>query len=337
VNTQELGELGELAITVAAIMTQRLGQVWHVAGVTGTDYPKAELAGPDHARLELCHNWHSVGKVTVAGIWPDGSTYSAPSANIDPARGAKVIAGEAIRRVLNAGYLGKLPGKVADKAERDRRQAVHDGLLDQAAALFGVSWGRERHETDKVSLSDFLAGRGVVSVWHDQDPPRLNLELNGIPAQVALDMLKVLARSVSGQCCRTYGPGHHPDLAGPGCLRDRGPDDAGERASRRRVVALLKEHGAAPLAITEALEEARNSRYRVSTIEHGGQVLAVVSWDVKDCGEFTVELAGKDSGQPHLSWEESAALFDTWRKSPDGKSWEQFTADRGVLLFPSWR
>ncbi len=291
-------DLHLLAAEVAEVLTQLRGEDWTqaVAPDSGDTWPAALLAGPDGARLKVQYGFDCAGKVTVTALLPEGTYLSSRdpahrirlSANVSPDRGGATIARTASRAVLNGGYLDVLPGLLAVKTVNDAHAAERASWLDQAAALFRVS--RTGH-SDKLYLSDFLAGRGEVSVsgpYADQDQARMSLELNGLPPQVGLDMLQVLARATSANCCYRFGPGHHPDLSTYGCLREQ--SERGEDASRERVRRLLAEHGADPERADQALLYVRNTGRPTNPVGGTGMT---PSFDF-DTREYTVSMPRKD-------------------------------------------
>ena len=258
--------------------------------------PAAELHRADGARLYLTASWQAGGKVTVTALEP--STYTGGeyhqsrkyARHVDPARGTRAIAVAARTYILNAGYLDALPEKVAQNVQRMAEEGERANIMADAAGLFGL----EGPGDAPLSLHRFTGKKAEAEVIHERygGRPVMSLELHGLPPDIGLAMLAAMAQAYSGHCCHIYGPGHPPQFEVFGCLREK--SERGKQASRRRVVALLKEHGAGPLAITEALDQARESRYRVAEVEADGQVVGVVQWDYDGCGEFTVELAGRD-------------------------------------------
>jgi hypothetical protein len=259
-----------------------------------------------NAMLSL--SWNSrAGKLHVAGLGPDGhvlARYGAPrgnpltwSVNVDPDRGAPALARDINRRILAAGYADDLLAARAKAAERAAIAAARAQWIAQAADLFEVGMPEDG---EKLYLKQFVTGSGYVQAHGVDDTDHLDINLSGIPAQVALDMLAVLAESgsVSALCCFTYGSGHHPQFTSVGCLR--GKSERGEWPSRNRVLMQLIAHGVESAEASLALTEARDSRYQVSVITDGtGGALAVVSWDHDGCGEFTVELtrAAREAGK----------------------------------------
>lgn len=193
----------ELARSVAYELTSLRGEGWRLDRMGRPDaaYPLAYLAGEDHAVLELFYGFHSPGKVTVTGVFP-GTTgaFELYRANIDPARGSEVVAREANRRVLEAGYLDVLPGKVAQAGRQAVREARRAQLMREAGALFGKD-PRDDGDGGKLYLGEFVHGQGYVENYRSE-PESLSISLSGIPATTALRMLAVLAEDTSGKSAR---------------------------------------------------------------------------------------------------------------------------------------
>lgn len=286
----------QLAGQVAANLGLLRDETWTAGeGPYGREYSQL-LTGPGQARLHLDMYWTGEGKVTVTGQYPEGApggrrTYQA---GVSPDRGAAVIAREANRRVIAAGYADDLLLAIEAKRQADRRAAERAGWLAQAAELFGV----EPNGDGKLYLRQFVTGNGYVeSYGWGEDTGHLSINLSGIPAQVALAMLAQLASSqdVRASCCFAYGPDHHPRFSVTGCLYPGRPDrEGGEQPSRVRVYGFLtRSRGLAKDAVVRAMDEARAQGAGV--IEPDGQVLAVVSWDHEGCGEYTAEVPRKAS------------------------------------------
>ena len=241
-------------------------------------------------------------KLTVSGHYPEGTGGEAFQARVDPQRGLLTIAKDINRRILNAGYLGVLAHAVERKATMDATEAERASWLAKAAALFGIKPPASTDDIGRgikpqLDLGQFVKGQGhVESYW---DGARLNIELSGIPAQVALDMLKVLAESegVRASCCFRYGPAHHPGLEVAGCLHPDHPEhERGEQGSRTAVYNFLtRSRGLGKYEVAEAMEEARASHYQVSEIYDDGRLVAVVSWDTEGLGEYTVQVPREKS------------------------------------------
>lgn len=208
-------ELCTLAADTALQLSQRRSEIWTVASTKDDTWPSAELAGPAGARLRIIYGYDASGKVTVRGLYPEGVGGTAYRANVDPARGAQAVASEADRRVLNAGYLAALPKVLERKAAQDAEQARRDGLMARAGELFGI----EPEPDGKVYLGKRVLGRGYVENYYADGKGALNINLSGIPADVALAMLAVLAaRTEPGPSCCRDNPEHPYSWAGPDCL-----------------------------------------------------------------------------------------------------------------------
>jgi hypothetical protein len=193
-------EMEELATQVAYELTSLRGEGWRLdrTGRPDVAYPTAYLVGEDHAVLELFYGYHAPGKVTVTGQFPGtAGAFDLYRANIDPARGAEVVAREANRRVLEAGYLDVLPDKVARAARQAVREARRAQLMREAGALFGKD-PRDDGDGGKLYLGEFVHGSGYVENYRSE-PESLSFNLSGIPAATALRMLAVLAEDASGR------------------------------------------------------------------------------------------------------------------------------------------
>lgn len=281
-------EFRALAIDVAGELGARRGETWAVAEWHEDHaWPAATLDGPDSARLFVQYGFDRAGKITVTARLPKG-TYAGRgvkyAASVDPARGARAIAQAADTRVLRAGYLDILPGKVAEKREKDAIRATRGAAAAKAAALFEVP----APDDGKLSLSRFLPQRGVADFGTRGD--RVSLDLNGVPLATALSMLAVLAEDTSASCCYSYGPGHHPDLSTVGCLRER--SGRGHDASRERIRRLLAEHGVDAGQADALMDSAHRSGW-TSHIEGSG---ITVTYDF-DHGEFTASLPSPGAGR----------------------------------------
>lgn len=289
-------------------LAKQLGYVRHEMGqweVISTDPPEHGNPGVTighSAGIARLHVGVHDGRWQVAGVGPDGwsmrrlwrATFALEPDGRWPAWDQLRIAREVDRRVLVAGYLDEvllarriLAEHVAVATERMR-------WLSQVAGMFGVGVPSGTGSDGwKVFLRQFVEGSGYVESYGSSEAhaAHLNINLSGIPAEVALEMLAPLAAHAARECkcCHVYGPGHHPMFATVGCLRQR--SERGQAASYDRVAKLLGARDGGPEDVYAALDEAIRSDYRVSVIERDGEVLAVVEWDHDGCGEFTVELA----------------------------------------------
>jgi hypothetical protein len=292
-------EFRTLIIDVANELGARRKETWAVADWHEDHaYPAATLDGPEGARLFIQFGFASGGKITVTARLPEGtSAREGPfTASVDPARGARAIAQAADARVLRAGYLDILPGKVAEKQAIDAIRAARDTAATRAAALFGVPAPEDR----KLSLSRFLSKRAEADFgW--EDGQEVSLELHGVPLETALRMLAVLAEDTSAACCYSYGPGHHPDLSTVGCLREDA--ERGHNASRQRIIGLLAEHGIEASRAGQLLASAyRNGR--VCQLPGTG---ITADYDF-DHGEFTVSIPRRPQASAPARNERDAAM-----------------------------
>lgn len=213
--TQE--EFETLAGQVAAELGKLRGEEW---GVTRPGYPGkygADLNGPGSTRLRLSAGWDGEGKVSISTLYPEGTSGRTWRANVNPARGPQVIAREANRRVIGAGYLDDLEQAKDRKEQQDRREQAEADLMAQVAALFGMP----PPGPGNLYLGECVRGTGHVGTYWDyaDGSLALDIDLTGIPAQTALAMLEVLAGDPGSQaiCCRKYGPGHDERLSSRGC------------------------------------------------------------------------------------------------------------------------
>jgi hypothetical protein len=186
----------DLGKGAAAELSRLRGEGWTAVNLSPDDtrgYPSVELTeAKSRARVKLIYGWHSTGKVTAVGEFPEGTgTRSNYRANIDPDRGAVVIGREVNRRVLEGGYLDSLPLMLERKEKQEASAARKAALLGRAAALFGV----ETETGDKVYVGKFARGSGYVEMYYGEGDNALNFSISGIPAETALAMLKVLADS----------------------------------------------------------------------------------------------------------------------------------------------
>ena len=154
------------------------------------------LVGPGQIALNLTCDDRTGGQLHVTGLFPDGTWgYKSWTANMNPAKPPRVLAREIERRVIAAGYVDDLLVAVERKRAADKRAAARLAWLAKAAALFGLA---APSGLERVYLDTFLDGTGYVQSYRGQHDDRLTLDLSGIPAEVALRMLQVLAESVQG-------------------------------------------------------------------------------------------------------------------------------------------
>lgn len=197
-------EFRALAEEVARHLRRLRGEDWNVV----VEYdnpaaapPSAELAAAaGGGRLKLGCGSRVPGKVTVTGMFPEGYGHSDWRANVDPGRGALVIAKEASRRLLKAGYLAELTEVYKRKAADDALAARQDAWLAAAAALFGrEAPGRSPAGTLRLRLDDYVAGRGHAEPYDTPDGGRWSVSLSGVPAETLLRMLAVLAQDCAAR------------------------------------------------------------------------------------------------------------------------------------------
>lgn len=160
------------------------------------------LDGPGGASLGV-HWYAREGKLIAEGMGPDRRTRNGLSkawqAGVDPQRGLLTIGKDIDRRLISAGYVDDLVVAQAKKAERDAADARRANWLLEVAELFGLDVRpRTRgpgEDPNKVYLGQFVKGSGYVQSYGrgTQDTDYLDINLSGIPAGVALAMLKPLA------------------------------------------------------------------------------------------------------------------------------------------------
>ncbi len=210
------GKFRELGAGVARELGALRSETWTVTEQEHAREFGLTLNGPGQARLSMLIGWRGEGKVAIGSIYPEGTGGLYFQANIDPARGALVIAKEANRRVIAAGYADALLVALERKREQDEREAARSARMAEVAALFGT----QQTEDHKVYLGEFIRGNGHVEEYYSGEGDALNIELSGIPREVGMKMLQVLAQAASSQatCCYRYGPGHDTRLSRAGCL-----------------------------------------------------------------------------------------------------------------------
>lgn len=294
---------------LAGHLTRITGAEWYVDTVDPpeTGYLAAELQAGSGMRLRV-HKRRSDGRYTVTGMAPEGASLAKTwrrTFAADPETGWPVwdtlrIAREVNRHILGAGYADDYLVASAWAADKAALEGKRANMMMDAADLFGIDpppvlADRQRnHEAHRLNLSRFVQGSGYAEPhgYRAEDAELMDVSLSGIPREVALAMLKVLASSqdVHASCCFTYGPDHHPRFSVTGCLYPGRPDcEGGEQPSRVRVYGFLtRSRGLAKDAVVMAMDEARARGAGV--IEPDGQVLAVVSWDHEGCGEYTAEV-----------------------------------------------
>jgi hypothetical protein len=214
------GQLSDLAERAAAQLGQLRAETWAVDPQSANrdrNHPSADLVNTaSGARLRIVFGWFAPGKVTVEGRFPEGTGCRHDHrANVAPERGARAVAQAADARVLRSGYTDELPGMIKRKAEQEEQYARAVRLTDRVAELFGTS----ADERGGVYVGNRVRGQGRVSVYYSEDRGALNLDISGIPADVALAMLAVLAGRTdpAPTCCDEYGPDHRASWAGPYC------------------------------------------------------------------------------------------------------------------------
>jgi hypothetical protein len=206
------------AAKVAAELGARRNEAWAVE-VPEEPYVRSVVITTGIARLKLSYDSMAAEKVNVSGGFPDGFGHKTFAANVDPARGPHMVAAEAERRVLAAGYADELLVVLERKRVSDEHNANRAALMARAAALFGIET-EDPGDGGKLFLHDWLTGSGYVEPYGGNHDDRLTFQLSGIDGEVALAMLQVLAVSrATAPCCHKWGLSHHPALSEPGCAR----------------------------------------------------------------------------------------------------------------------
>ena len=183
-------EIAALAVDVA----RWLGPGW--ARELDDDYAGTHVvSGP--VRLYIC-SARTAGQVAISGSLPDTTLrVDRPHINVSLARGAKAIAKEVRRRLLPR-HLAALERVLAYDAEQAHDHGARQVTLAKIAAMFPGSHVREITSAYKASDADVVieakgGGRGTVHA--SGDAAELTIELRGVPADVALRMLELLARN----------------------------------------------------------------------------------------------------------------------------------------------
>jgi len=152
----------------------------------------AIVAGPDGARLHV--NPPRDGKVHVSGCFPmTDLRVTGCGVNIGASRPPAVIAAEITRRLL-PGYLGQLR-EVTEHNEQDARDTeARAAIIGKIAALF--PGGHVRTAGHRGTYTEALihpAGCGTGSVEAYGDASTVKIDIHGVPADLAMAMLAVLA------------------------------------------------------------------------------------------------------------------------------------------------
>jgi hypothetical protein len=218
---EELAEtawLRRYAVKVCAELGERRHEAWAVEAPDEA-YVRPVVIASGIARLKLSYGYEAEGKVTVSGEFPAGFGHKTFAMNADPSRGPRIVAAEADRRVIAAGYVDELLVVNERKAVSDERNAKRAALMARAAALFGIET-EDPGDGGKLFLADWLTGSGYVEPYGGLHDDKLTLQLSGIDGEVALAMLQVLAVSrATAPCCHKYGLAHHPALSVARCAR----------------------------------------------------------------------------------------------------------------------
>jgi len=178
---------------LAADVARRLGPGW-ATDLDDDDYAGTHIvSGP--VRLYICRS-RIAGQVNISGSLPHTTLrVDRSDINVSLARGAKVIAAEIRRRLLPL-YQASLDRVLAYDVEQAHNHGAREVTLGKIAAMFPGSHVREIASAYKASDADVViearcGGRGTVQA--SGDAAELTLELRGVPADVALRMLELLA------------------------------------------------------------------------------------------------------------------------------------------------
>lgn len=204
-------------VALALSLSELTGQRWVASSQRGYG---TTLSGPGQAKLtaELYD-----GRVYIDGNFPKGyGPAKCFRITVSQDKSAPAVARDIQRRLLNAGYTEALAAAIESKAARERQEAGRLALLVQVAELFGKQPPTSPEYGVRLSDLCTVAGSGdVKAYWRGSD--RLNIELAGIPADVALAMLSVLAEAEKRQgpvpACCAADKYHDSILTGPGCLQ----------------------------------------------------------------------------------------------------------------------
>jgi hypothetical protein len=181
------------------------GEVWSTT--EGWDQRSRRLRGPGGAALLLREDYRDNRRVSVTGSFPrTGRRAVAPEITASHERGAAAVAKDISRRLL-PGYLAELAEVLkyneVEQANYDARAA----LLNQMAGIFGGQYGEHRAPYEPGSSTNWrdimhlrhvpgYHGLGYGSVEASGHPDTVNVELTGLPSEVALALLQRLAELV---------------------------------------------------------------------------------------------------------------------------------------------
>lgn len=179
---------------IAAALRALRSEEWHLdAKFTGNGWTNWRLAGPGHASLTVTIGGYRLdGKVQVKGNYPktERSSPRVYEITATASRGPVAVAKEINRRILGAGYVDELLLVLYANEEHADAEAAELVTLGKVAALFGQQAPED--PTNGVRVSDWLAGTGQVKTYGGWES--VTIELRGVPTDVALRMLAVLAR-----------------------------------------------------------------------------------------------------------------------------------------------
>lgn len=187
---------GDTVQVTAAGIARSLGGGWRYAAGDAAD--EAELHGPDGMVLAVDgYRMRSADplRLEIRGRFPAGSRNApaAPTVTCAAGRGGEQIARDIERRLLPV-YAGQL----ADTAVKDRAALAADDsraqVMAEAAGILGLPPTAVRSDLSSSQLSLYDDGCAHGTIRASFAASVLHLDLHGVPAPVALAMLRVMAR-----------------------------------------------------------------------------------------------------------------------------------------------
>jgi hypothetical protein len=187
----------DLGTTLGPPVADALGEGWTVdAGWDPVGCGGVMIDGPAGARLHFYESWKQPGKVRAEGCYPQtDARHGRPGVYVTASRGVAVIARE-IRGRLLPGYLPDLARVLAHNAGETFEQGQRQVVADKVAGLFpGAHHRAEGYHGGYLNTVIHAPGGGSGHVTSSGAAGTLTLELRGVPTEVALRMLEVLAGS----------------------------------------------------------------------------------------------------------------------------------------------
>jgi hypothetical protein len=182
-----------IRVTVAAV-ARALGGGWAAAAADGMW--DAVLRGPGEVILDVAGFRMRPAdplRMEFRGRFPPTAPSPAPvSITCAAGRGGRVIAADIQARLLPAftAQLAAVREAVADRARDTAALAV---VMAEVARVLGCPPPRDRDGDEDRQVNLYRAGCAHGRVRGRRDGSRLDLDLHGVPAPVALAMLTVLA------------------------------------------------------------------------------------------------------------------------------------------------